>query len=112
MAARRLVGWCNRLKAAIAVAAALAIVDAYAGSAAATGTTSHHAPPAKSAVKGTRAACEAVAAAYLKGMNADVEAGESDPFTPAELAKTRETIVTNCLKLGINSSYVRSLESQ
>lgn len=112
MAARRLVGWCNRLKAAIAVAATLAIFGAYAGSAAATGTTSHHAPPAKSAAKGTRPACEAVAAAYVKGMVAEADAGESDPFTPAELATTHATIVTNCMKLGINSSYVRSLQSQ
>ena len=110
MAARRLIG--TRLNAAIAVGAVLAIISAHAGRAAATGMTSHHTRPAKSAVKGTRAACEAVAAAYVKGMIADVDAGESTPFTPAELAKTHATIVTNCLKLGINSSYVRSLQSQ
>jgi len=79
---------------------------------AAAATTAHHVRGTKSPTKGTRAACEAVAAAYEQRVLADVDAGESDPFTPTELANMHTTVVTNCLKQGINSSYVHTLESQ
>src|SRR5690242_20091240 len=78
---------------------------------AAAGPVSHQAGRAHSAAKGARAACEAVAAGYLQSVQNDVDAGESDPFTTAELTNMRTTIVTNCVKLGVNSSYVRDLEA-
>jgi hypothetical protein len=75
------------------------------------GPASHQAGRSHPAAKGARAACEAVAAGYEQSIQNDVNAGEEDPWTPEELAKAHATIMTNCLKLGVNSSYVRNLEA-
>jgi hypothetical protein len=75
------------------------------------GPAPHQAGRSHPAAKGARAACEAVAAGYAQSIQNDVDAGEEDPWTPAELASVHNTIVTNCLKLGVNSSYVRDLEA-